>query len=176
MPWSSSPVRCALSLVLHRRPPSHDPRIALPPPTSPSPSSMSSATSTLLAATISAGRAPRQPPARSPRHEPCQPLALSYAFPRRSPRHELCVPAPLASSYAFLHPPSHPSRFPADPRLHSQPLLFPHLPIARRAAATFAQTPPSSSIPSNPSAPPARRACWVLLLLGYACWGGGGGN
>jgi hypothetical protein len=41
-----------------------------------------------------------------------------------------------------------------DPRLHSRSLLFPHLPIARRAAAvTFAQTPPSSSIPEREMCP-----------------------
>jgi hypothetical protein len=62
MPWSSSSVRCTLSPVLHRRPPSHDPRIALPLAHQPFPSSMRSATSTLLAATSSTGRAPRQPP------------------------------------------------------------------------------------------------------------------
>ncbi|ONM17324.1 Glutathione S-transferase TCHQD [Zea mays] len=144
-------------------------------------SPMRSATSTLLVVTISVGRAPHQPG----NHQldllvvslaNLQPALL--ADMRGSRPTELCEPAPLASSSAFPHPPSRPSCFPA----HSTSRLSCRPPSASVAREPRISTDPPAILPAlprktnTPSTPPHWWPCWVLLLLGCACWGGGGRN
>jgi hypothetical protein len=108
----------------------------------------------------------RQPPARSPRREPCQP-------PARSPRRHARISAGRAlrtrPSRVELH--VSPPAFPA----HSTSRLSCRPPSASVAREPRISTDPPAIMPvfprktNTPSTPPHRRPCWVLLLLGCAC-------